>query len=126
MMLRFLERVDKVNSLKILLLVLKKILVDANLFNRYEGGINLYCLFLMMASYITQFKVNPEKYSIGDIFKGMVKFYAEEFSPADTVIYFNTVNHESSTIMQNPCFIDLRDFKMQIDPLKTIVKVAES
>lgn len=61
MMLRFLEEVDKDDSLKILLLVLKKILVDANLFNRYEGGINLYCLFLMMASYITQFKTTPEK-----------------------------------------------------------------
>lgn len=85
------------NNFKVVLIVLKKIMVDANLFNRYDGGINLYCLFLMLASFVRYYKI-PSNTGSGSIFKQMVKFYAEVFNPENTVIYFNETE---------PCFIPI-------------------
>jgi DNA polymerase sigma len=83
---RFLENKP---VLRVVLIMLKKIMMNANLMNKFEGGINSYCLFLMLASYVTYFQINCHSISSASLFAGMVNFYAEHFDPSETVIYFN-------------------------------------
>jgi hypothetical protein len=91
-------------SMITVLIILKKLFMDANLMNRFEGGIDMYCLFLMVASYIKHFRIDCSCYGISypELLEKIVTFYTEQFNSNDTVINFKG---------KDSCFVSLADFK---------------
>jgi len=65
-------------TLQRIILVFKYVLAEKGYNKNFSGGLGSYCLFIMIAAYLKEFKDSLAE-DEGQIFLNILKFYSEEF-----------------------------------------------
>lgn len=90
------------------ILAFKYILAQRGFSSNFKGGIGSYCLFIMVAAFITEY---PEMQELddGEFFMAILKFYGEEFENQLKSICLKSANPTDTEQPEKSCFISMED-----------------